>query len=227
MRYSAIFLCFVSTLVFAQDSITTPPSDLKFREDHFYFGIFFNSFIDKPIGFSQNKLSPGLQLGYIRDIPVNPSRTLALAPGLGLSYSSNNLNLIVSEQNQNQFFNIGSPSDFSKNRLILYSLDFPFELRWRNATPDSHRFFRVYTGFKLSYIFSHLYVNENSESTVRIRNLKYLERWTYGAYIAAGYNTWNFYLYYGLNRMFSDELNELDDPLRVRILSLGLQFYIL
>lgn len=227
MRYSVILICFVSTLAFAQDSITTPPLDLKFREDHFYFGILFNTFLDRPIGFTQSKLSPGFQLGYLRDIPINSSRTLAIAPGLGFSHSSNNLNLVVSNQNQSQVYSIGSPSDFSKNRLTLNSIDFPFEFRWRNATPDSHRFFRVYTGFKLSYIFSHLYVNENSESTVRIRNLKYLERWTYGAYIAAGYNTWNFYLYYGLNRMFSDELNTLDDPLRVRILSLGLQFYIL
>lgn len=224
--FSYLFFLFTS-LVVAQDTITTPPLDTKFREDHFYFGILFNSFLEKPIGFSQNKLSPGLQLGYLRDIPINSSRTFAIAPGLGMSYSSNNLNLVVSMVNQSPFYSIGSPTDFSTNRFSLYSLDFPLEFRWRNATPDTFRFFRIYAGFKAGYVFNSVYLNVNSEGTNRIRNLEELQRWTYGSYLSVGYNTWNIYLYYGLNKMFRENLNGLDEGLNVRTLTIGLQFYIL
>lgn len=227
MRYSFIFFLLVVFNLSAQDSIVPKVIDLKFREDHFYLGIVLNSLQNRPEGFSQRKLSPGFQFGYLRDLPINNSRTISIAPGIGLSYMSNNLNMIIEESDEQFFYQTVNSGSFSKNRLSYYSLDVPIEFRWRNATPTNHQFFRVYTGFKMGYILRSIYVNEAQGNIRRINNISEINRFIYGIYLTAGYNTWNFYAYYGLNRMFEKSAQINGSSIDITTLSLGLQFYIL
>jgi hypothetical protein len=51
-------------------------------------------------------------------------------------------------------------------------------------------------------------------------------KFQYGAYLTAGYNTWNFYVYYGLNPMLKSAQVQ-GEELHPHILNLGLMFYIL
>jgi hypothetical protein len=227
MRYSLMLFLFITFFVSAQDTIVPSVIDSKFREDHFYLGIHFNTFQNKPEGFSQRKLSPGFHFGYLRDIPINKKRTLAIAPGLGFSYLSNNLNMVIEEIEEQFLYQTVNANSFSKNRLSYYSIDFPIELRWRNTTPESHRFFRVHTGIKMGYMLRSIYVNETQNESTRIYNNPNINRFVYGLYLAAGYNTWNVYAYYGLNKMFDTEAQLNGVPLEISTISLGLQFYIL
>lgn len=227
MKYFLLFFFCIPFVLSAQDTIVTSVVDSKFREDHFYLGIHFNTFQNKPEGFSQRKLSPGFHFGYLRDIPVNEKRTLAIAPGLGFSYMSNNLNMVIEEIEEQFLYQTVNPNSFSKNRLSYYSIDFPIELRWRNATPEKHSFFRVYTGFKMSYLLRSIYVNESQNVNTRIYNNPNINRFIYGLYVAAGYNTWNVYAYYGLNSIFNKDAQLNGVPLEISSFSLGLQFYIL
>jgi hypothetical protein len=115
---------------------------------------------------------------------------------------------------------------YTKNKLILHNLELPIEIRWRNATFNSHRFWRIYTGFKISYLLNNSYTFSGNTNQVTIQNNADLNKITYGATLSAGWNTWNIYMYYGFNKLFKD-VPIGAESLDLKTLNLGLQFYIL
>ena len=136
-----------------QDSIS---NDNKYREDQFYFAITYNFLDKKPNGVSQQGFSSGFHGGFLRDMPINKPRTLAIALGLGFSINSYNQNLRISEAADNNivFFVVNDETDFTKNKYFTYLVEVPFEFRWRNSSPSSYKFWRIYSGFKLGYVFA-------------------------------------------------------------------------
>ena len=62
--------------------------------------------------------------------------------------------------------------------------------------------------------------------TIEIKNNPDLNKFQYGMYLASGWNTWNFYAYYGINPLFKSAKigTEL---IKMNTLNIGLQFYIL
>lgn len=222
----SVFWCLTSfSQTLEKDSIALPSShapDLKYREDQFYFGVTHSMLQDKPKGFSPRTLSLGVQLGFLRDFPINEKRTIALAPGVGYSYFNLHNNLAVTSNNE--FVVMDS---YNRNAQNRHYIDFPLELRWRTSTPDSHKFWRVYLGVKASYLLS----NRNSTSdelgtSFLQKNKVNLNKWTYSMYVSAGFNTWNVYLSYGLNTIYKDNLIE-NEPNKLRYFNAGLMFYIL
>ncbi len=109
----------------------------------------------------------------------------------------------------------------------MHFIDLPVEIRWRNSTPESHKFWRIYTGLKLSYLFNNQYKLVSSDATIKITNNKDLNKLHYGIYLALGYNTWNIYSYYGLNSLFKSSAKIDDQPIQMSTLNFGLMFYIL
>lgn len=195
--------------------------DLKYREDQFYFGVNHNIMQDKLSGYSPSSVSLGIDFGFLRDFPINSSRTLAIAPGVGYSYSnlSNNLGL-------NELGEYAVLKNYSRSALSLHMLDIPLELRWRTSTPDSHKFWRIYLGVKASYIISdRLKTSTNSYTEIR-KNDDLIHNWIYGTYLSVGFNTWNVYAYYGLSDLYKTNPIE-GDPAKLRLLKFGLVFYIL
>ncbi|AGN89432.1 hypothetical protein [Flavobacterium phage 6H] len=69
--------------VFSQEELNFSAIDSLYREDQFYFGVTYNILNLKPIDVSQNSFSTGLNLGFLRDFPINKMRTFAVAPGFG------------------------------------------------------------------------------------------------------------------------------------------------
>ncbi|MHC0444126.1 porin family protein [Flavobacterium sp. 3-218] len=202
--------------------------DSLYREDQFYFSVTYNMFTDIPINFKQNKFSLGLSGGFLRDMPVNKSRTVAIAAGLGLSYQNYFQNLTISEDaSGNPIYGVNNYGEFVSNRYRQYSVDLPIEFRWRNSTYESTKFWRIYGGVKLSYVFSSMSLLNDGENTYRINNNKNVNTFQYGPYIAAGYNTWNLYLYYGLNPLFNSTTTLSGEPIKMKTLNAGLIFYIL
>jgi hypothetical protein len=221
------FILLSFTTLYSQEEPNFAATDSLYREDQFYFGITYNFLNKKPIGVSQNSFSTGLNLGFLRDFPINKSRTIAIAAGLGFSYNNYKENLIVDQTNGVINYSTITPGAiYNKNKLALYFVDLPIELRWRTSTYDSHVFWRIYAGFKFSYLLlsQSRYIDENK--SLRVNNNPLLNKFQYGAYMAAGHNSWNLYVYYGLQDIFKDSyLN--DQPIKINTFNIGLIFYIL
>lgn len=219
---------------FAQEKIVKDSIavDSLYREDQFYFNFTYNTLQNTPSGLKQNKFSTGISFGFLRDIPINKKRTFALALGLGYSSAAYNDNLLISkvtDVNGNPARNyeiISGDTPYDKNKMALRFIDIPFEFRWRNSTPDSHKFWRIYTGFKVSYLFSDKYKFESPGETIIVKRNPDLNKFQYGCYLTAGWNTWNFYAYYGLTPLFKSATIS-NQELKMNTLNIGLQFYIL
>lgn len=231
MRFNLTLFFFLSFIgAFAQENTAaTMPADSLYREDQFYINFTYNK-LQNFKGLSQTKFSPGICLGFLRDMPINKSRTVAFAAGLGYSLNIYNNNLEVSSKNSllNPSYNytLLSTANYSKNKFIMQYIDLPIELRWRTSTPETHQFWRIYTGFKLSYLFSdrNKYVTDGG-ATINKSNPD-INKLVYGCYLAAGFNTWNLYAYYGLKSIFkSVEIN--GEKINTTSFNIGLQFYIL
>jgi len=52
-------------------------------------------------------------------------------------------------------------------------------------------------------------------------------KFQYGVSLCAGYNTWNFYVYYALNPIFSSNAKIDGQTIDMNALKIGLMFYIL
>ena len=202
--------------------------DSLYREDQFYFSITYNLLTQIPEGLKQNKFSAGLSMGFLRDMPVNKKRTVAIATGLGLSYQNYFQNLTISKLPDGGLaYAVSDYNDITSNRYRQYLVDLPIEFRWRNSTYESYRFWRIYGGFKISYVFSNKSVLDNGEEKHVVKNNPNINKVQYGVYLAAGYNTWNVYLNYGLNPLFKDVITTSGQKIDVRTLNAGLIFYIL
>nr|WP_294928447.1 porin family protein [uncultured Flavobacterium sp.] len=202
--------------------------DSLYREDQFYFSVTYNLLTKVPSDLKQEKFSAGISLGFLRDMPVNKKRTVAIAAGLGLSYKNFYQNLTIQDVQGNRIYGVGPFNEFESNKLRQYLIDLPIEFRWRNSTYDSHKFWRIYTGLKFSYVLSDKSVFKDGEEGMSvIKNNTDLNKFQYGVYLSAGYNTWNVHAYYGLNPMFKS-LNTLQgEKLQMKAASIGLMFYIL
>ena len=222
--YFIFYLNFLFTLA-AQSGLITE-SDSLYREDQFYVTVTYNTLINLPKNVSQNSFSPGLHLGFIRDFPINKRRNMALAFGLGYSFNSYNHNIRISESNPS-IYTIIDNSNFAKNNFSLHFLEVPFEFRWRTSSAESHKFWRIYTGFKLGYIVGSKSVFNNGLESINIKNLTDLNRLQYGITMSIGYNTWNGFIYYGLNSVFNEVSTTDLQPLDMSTLKIGLIFYIL
>ena len=195
--------------------------DYKYREDQFYFGLHHTLMQGKPGGFKSNSISLGVDVGFLRDFPINKSRTIAIAPGFGFSYQNlrNNFGLAYDGS-------YAVLDDYKRNSLSLHMLEFPIEIRWRNSTPASHKFWRAYVGFKASYVLGSRMKTSTDSYTLSARGDDNVNKWLMGMYVGAGFNTWNFYAYYGLNTIYKNAPIK-DSPEGLRLFKVGVIFYIL
>ncbi|MFA9190520.1 porin family protein [Flavobacterium sp. FZUC8N2.13] len=218
--------------VFAQEEIETKPElqeikvDSLYREDQFYLGFTYNTLQQKPVGLSQQKISIGTSVGFMRDMPINKNRTKAFATGLGVSYNNYNENLGISGTAQDAVYTILDTQTFDKNKFTQLLIDVPLEFRWRTSTFESYKFWRIYGGMKFSYLAYSKSVLEDNQGRTVITNNKDFNKFLYGLYLSAGYNTLNVYAYYGLNPIFKSA--QIDgEKIKMNSLNVGVIFYIL
>ncbi|UOK43415.1 MULTISPECIES: porin family protein [Flavobacterium] len=197
---------------------TIKVTDSLFREDQFYFSISYNLVQKSPEGFKQFSFSPCFTGGFLRDFPVSKNRHWALAPGVGYCYT--NIKQFISTDD---LFLENQPAipENIETRIITHSIELPLEIRWRNAPVKSHKFWRVYTGFKARYILgTKIELDSESYGGFTADVIDNVNKWQYGTYVSAGYNTWNLHVYYGLNPIFKSGSKLAD-------LNFGFMFYIL
>ena len=216
--------------VFSQEPQAVPENqtvkvDSLYREDQFYISVTYNLLRDTPEGFSKSKFSTGFSAGFLRDMPVNKERTVAFATGVGLTYNNYNDNIGITASGQSRIYSILN-TDFSKNKFSQLLVDVPIEFRWRTSTYESYKFWRIYGGLKFSYLLYDRSIYTDAENKVVISNNKDFNSLLYGAYVSAGYNTFNLYMYYGLNSLFKSAAID-GEKLAVKSVNIGVIFYIL
>lgn len=231
MRRILIFLITLFSLnTFAQATDSLPEvertikvTDPFYREDQFYIGITHSLLTNKPEGFSQQSISIGTNFGFLRDIPLNKQRTIAIAPGAGLAFYNLRHNLVLLDEQTSDFF---IEDNVSKNVQKLTYLEIPVEFRWRTSKVHSHKFWRVYTGIKYSYLLNSKLKYEGDFGTINQKKNDLLSKSNIGVYVSAGFNTWNFYAYYGFKPLYEKgKVNATGNYLNM--INVGLMFYIL
>ena len=214
------FLCFGG---FAQkDSLRLGD---RYLEDQIYFSVTYNQLFNQPRTVIGSGFSYGLNAGYIKDISLNKSGRLALGLGLGYAYDSFNHGYKVTSQNSKVIIDVDANINVT-NELKLHSLEFPLEIRWRTSNANKYKFWRVYTGFKISYNLKNTihYTNNNALNT--FTDIERFNKVQYGLTLAAGYSTFNFSLYYGLTPLLKSSVLGAN-PIDTKVIKLGLIFYIL
>ena len=226
MRRCLLSLLYVIPLFSISQNILIKDLDSLYREDQIYFGFSYNSLTDVPEAFAQTNFSPAFKIGAIRDFPINCKRNIALGFGLGYALNIYAQNLKISTDINNVFsYELQSDQNYKKNRFSFHAIEFPFEFRWRTSNAQTHKFWRIYTGFKASYIFSSSAFYKSENQTITEKDLE-LRSWQYGLTLSAGYNNWNAFIYYGLNPIF-DDIAVNQSVLEIKTIKVGLIFYIL
>ncbi|WP_130733354.1 porin family protein [Flavobacterium sp. J27] len=226
-KFLLLFNLFVVFVSFSQEvGERKIPVDSLFREDQFYFSVTYNLLRNTPNGYSQYSFSSGVTLGFLRDIPFSKNRDWAVGIGLGYSYNDIKHNLKIANPIGSEYNTYSIDNTYDKSKLRLHYFEIPFELRWRNATYESHKFWRIYTGFKVSYLFSSKSIFESSTENYTIKNNNELTKFQYGPYLSVGYNTINLYAYYGLKSNF-DNAKIDSNSLGLNSFNIGFIFYIL
>ncbi len=230
MKLTLFFLFVISCqLGFGQSSIDSLEVDDKYREDQFYISATYNLIGSKPNGVSQRGFSTGIHLGFIRDMPINKKRNFAIGLGIGLSSNSYNQNVLITENNGVVNYEVIDENEitFTKNKFTTYILEVPLEFRWRTSTASNYKFWRIYTGIKVGYLFHNSSKFEGSLGNINNSGINTFNDFQYGLTLSAGYSTFNFYLYYGLNTIFNDEAVINNQSFDISDIKLGLIIYIL
>ncbi len=233
MKFWLLFLLvIISFSSYGQEQrfLAFPEVDSLYREDQIYISGTFHIISNRPSGISQSSFSGGLHAGVIRDMPFNKRRNWALGFGLGYSLNTYNQDLLIIPDTGNgtQFREVDNDDNLDRNRFYTHSIEVPIELRWRTSTPESYKFWRVYTGVRLGYMnyFRSDFVSEDGLE-LSDKRPDGLERLRIGATLTFGWNTFNFHVYYGLNSLFDKSVNIMGQEGALQIIKVGLMFYIL
>ncbi|PKQ46859.1 porin family protein [Confluentibacter flavum] len=204
--------------------------DSLYKEDQFYAGVTYNLIGNKPNDLSQNGFSLGFHAGFIKDMPINKDRNIAI--GIGLGYSANSFNqnlLVVKDDLGNINYSIIDESNvsFSRNKFSQHLIELPIEYRWRTSNPTDYNFWRIYAGFKIGYVFTNTAKFRGSLGEFKYNNIEDFNNFQYGLTVSMGYNTWNLYMYYALNPIFSSDAKLNGETIDMNAIKIGLMFYVL
>ncbi|KJD35171.1 outer membrane insertion c-terminal signal protein [Tamlana sedimentorum] len=229
MKHFLIFLLGFNFCVgFSQEQNTAKVVSSRYKEDQFYAAITYNVLHQVPDKLSQTGFSLGFHLGHIKDIPLNIRRNFAIGIGLGYSTNSFNQNLLINKEVDNSFnYAIVDEDDFSKNKFSNHFVELPVEFRWRTSTATDYNFWRIYAGLKLRYMFLNNTKYKGDLGSIKFSNISEFNKFQYGLTLSAGYNTWNFYTYYGLNPILKNAALSDGTAVNMTDIKLGLIFYIL
>ncbi len=231
MKQSLVIIVFTlfTTLIFSQE-ITSKVVDSLYKEDQFYIGTTYNLLTNRPNDLKQNSFSLGFHLGYIKDMPINKRRNKSIGIGLGYSTNSYIQNMLIQRDNSDSFnYSIidDNTINFTKNKFSEHVLELPIEYRWRTSTATDYKFWRIYIGAKIGYVFANRSKFKGSLGELKYSNNNDFNEIQYGLTLSVGYNTWNIFVYYGLNPIFSDTAQINGENLDMNAVKIGLMFYIL
>ncbi|MDN3723294.1 porin family protein [Aequorivita sp. SDUM287046] len=224
-----IFLIFPVCTILSQDTIQRATVDSLYREDQFYVGITYNALLDMPDGVNARGLSGGIQFGFLRDIPLNNRRNIALAIGAGIALDQFGENLFIGETNDDEtiFRVLDENVDYNRNRFNMAIIEAPLEFRWRTSTPSTYKFWRVYAGFRVGYAYWYKATFKQSGNNVNQTKIAEFDPLRLSTTLSFGYSTFNLFASYSINPFFKNAETIDGAVVEYRTLKLGLMFYIL
>ena len=227
--YLFLLFGFVSFASIAQDTILPISADSLYREDQFYIGVTYNLPLNLPSGGNIRGISGGIQFGFVRDMPINKRRNLAVAVGAGLTIDQFGQNLFIGETDHEQtiFKVLDGDIDYDRNRFNMAIIEAPIEFRWRTSTASSYRFWRIYTGVRVGYAYYYKSTFKQAGNDVSQTKIPEFEPLRLSATLSFGYNTFNFFASYSINPFFKDAVTVEGEKVDFRSLKVGLMFYIL
>ena len=222
LHRSFIFLFFLINLnsIFSQQLVDDP-----YREDQIYISFYYNSLKNGLEKFKENKFSSSINFGFIRDIPLNKSGKFALGLGLGFGFNSYNNNLKINQLNNNLNFEfLENQREYDKNKFLSSEIQIPLEIRLRNSTINTYKFWRLYVGIKYSRVLGSKYKFDSENIKYEIDDVQ-LNPDKLGLTLNIGFNTWNIGLHKAIRPFFDKKNNNLSTDLEE--FKVGLIFYIL
>jgi len=220
-----IFIFLILTTVANAQNYDTIKNN-RYLEDQIYISMSVITLTNSSDEVAQSGFSNSFGIGFIKDIPVNAKGNFAFGIGMGYGKNTYFQNIKITELGNTTQYEIAG-DDVKNNKFSLQSIDLPFEIRLRTSTIDKFKFWRVYGGAKLSYVFASNSKFKEAGNTFKVKGLSDINNLQYGLTLAVGYGTWNFNFYYGLSDIFSNaNLNEIT-PIEMRDFKIGLIFYIL
>ena len=213
--------------VSAQTSMTNSTDiDSLYLEDQFYLVTQIGVISSQTEPVINQNLSYGFRAGFIKDIPLNSSRTFGIGWGVGFFTNALYTNLVATKNTDDVIVYSTEDLDFKRSKIGSFGLEMPIELRFRNSTPSSYRFWRFYPGILLRYSpYSFSKVVKASEQE-RFLNSD-LNTFMVSGGLSLGFNTFNLSLYYDLNGIFKEGTVLNAEPLKGKRIEIGLVFYIL
>ncbi len=226
--YSFLFIL-VPVSVLAQDMISRTEIDSLYREDQFYVGVTYNILVNTPENVNNEGFSGGFHLGFLRDMPINKRRNIAIAAGLGYAVNKYGYTMFIGDDGNNNTSFVALTDDFTydKNRFVTHQIELPVEFRWRTSTPEFYRFWRIYSGFKLGYVYYHKATFVQDKNKIQQTAIPEYEKLRTSVFLNFGYNTFNFQVQYNLNPFFNKEASLNGQPIDLNAFKIGLIFYIL
>ncbi|WP_422862036.1 porin family protein [Flagellimonas sp. W118] len=226
-HYCVLTIVLFFYLGHSQDNAAQKQYGAKYLEDQFYIGLGFNLLLDKPTDVAQTSLSYNLQTGFIKDIPLNVQRNFGIGLGVGYATNSYYSNIVAVQENNTITYQVGGVDGFRRSKFETHAVEVPFEFRWRTSNASDYKFWRIYTGAKLGYVFSgkSRLVTDDDKTSFTNDNIEKLQ---YGLTLSFGYNTWNIHAYYSLNPLLKDGIMvNGGEVIDLRVLRIGVIFYIL
>ncbi len=207
---------------------TTAVVDSLYREDQFYFGVTYNLITNVPDGVRLRGFSGGMRFGFIRDMPINPKRTVAIGVGLGLGFNRYGNTLAITEQDgQTQYAILGDNDNYDSNRFSTSHVEVPIEFRWRSSSPTVYKFYRVHAGVNLSYHYHKRATFVQNGTRFKTTNVDAFTPFQVEGTLLFGYNTMNFYAAYSFTPFFNDTAVVAGQAVGFQPLKLGILFYFL
>ncbi len=211
----------------AIDSLYKP--DAHYLEDQIYFGISYIILKDLPAGMKQNGFSNAIKLGFIRDIPINERRNFGFGVGLGLAWQDfyQNLRISVDEQTGAIQYTLLTDGEYTSNAFHFSQIDIPLEIRFRGSTPEKYKFWRVYGGLTISYVYGTSADYITNQVNVSYKDLSIIEPWQFNLHLSAGYGTWNISFSYGLSNLIKNDFQLNGEAFNTKSMDFGFIYYFL
>ena len=211
----------LSSLLFSQkDSLTIGD---RYADDQIYIALTYNQLYQQPAAITRSGFSFGISTGFIKDIILNKQGNFSFALGIGYGYDSYNHELKVEDINNETVFS--NDNTLRSNDYFSHNLEFPLELRWRTSTANKYKFWRIYTGVKFLYNFSNTFeYTDTNEVLNSFSNINSYNNLQYGLTLSAGYDAFNFHVFYGLSTIYKDAQIS-GENINTKALKFGLIFY--
>lgn len=223
------FLSFMSFSQHFEDVIQNSQVDSLYREDQFYIGVTYNVLAHTPSGVRAGGLSGGIHAGFLRDMPLNKRRNVAIAAGIGFVYDQFGHNFFIGKNHSGEsvFRVLDKGVKYDQNRFGMAMVELPVEFRWRTSTAKEYRFWRIYGGGKVGYAYWYKSVFKQTGNQVVLTEIPEFKPVRITAMLGVGYSTFNFFASYNFNPFFEDAVTVDKQRVDFRALKFGIMFYIL